>query len=137
MKIILILLTICSFNVLGQGMYSNSEVYVVCDIPLNEYELYSENGYFRTESLGTEGFIHCARPSQLEYVMNKYFKADSYVLFISSRSLLGESLKYEGNDPNNLYPHLFRQFNKSDVIEQVIVNRSMNGEFILPRVLSL
>ena len=93
-----------------------------------------DNGYFRTQSLETEGFTHCAKPSQLEYVMNKYFKADSYVLFISASYLLGSEVKYEGRDESNLYPHLYRRFNKADALEVINIHRGSDGKFILPSV---
>lgn len=132
MKMILSLLCLMSVNVFAAGIYSDSSVYVVCDIPESEYKDYLRNGYFEMDSLHTEGFIHCAKPNQLDYVMNKYFKSDSYILFVSSKSLLGKELKYEGKDQSNLYPHLYRRFFKKDSIVEIKVTKNSEGRFIVP-----
>lgn len=92
------------------------------------------NGYFETQSLSDEGFIHCARPGQLYYVMNKYFKADSYKIFVSHKDKLGDKLVYEGKDPSDLYPHLYRRFNKADNIYDFRIDRNEDGTFHLPRI---
>lgn len=132
MKILFVILSIYSASIFAQGRYSNSDKYVICDIPIKDYNQYKELGYFETESLYKEGFIHCAKPNQLEYVMNKYFKDDSYVLFVAHKNTLGFFLKYEGKDPSNLYPHLYRRFTKKDSIDEVIVSRGNDGVFKLP-----
>jgi uncharacterized protein (DUF952 family) len=131
-KYILISFSLLSLNIFASGKYSNSNIYIVCDFPKAGYFEYIVNGYFENPSLLEEGFIHCAKPSQLEYVMNKYFKADTYILLVSTRNLLGSRLVYEGINPANLYPHLYRRFFKEDSIAEILVTRSLDGNFILP-----
>lgn len=113
----------------------NHDDYVLCDIPSNEFKAFVKNGYFETESLATEGFIHCAKPSQMPYVMNKYFTEDSYFIFVSHKLMLEDDLKYEGKDPDNLFPHLYRRFNREDAILFFEVKRNDNGKFELPSTL--
>jgi uncharacterized protein (DUF952 family) len=132
MKKMILIIFIVSLNVMAQGKYSDSEIYVICDVPMENFGNYYLDGYFETESLKTEGFIHCARPSQLQYVMNKYFKSDDYMLFITTKEKLGNMLIYEGDDSSNTYPHLYRRFESSDVINLIAVTRDVYGRFILP-----
>lgn len=113
------------------GIYSDDN-YVVCDVLESAYQDFVKNGFFETESLSKEGFIHCAKPHQLNYVMGKYFTADRYVLFVSHKDLLGESLVYEGRDPNNLYPHLRRAFYMKDLIKSFHIIRNDQGVFEVP-----
>lgn len=118
------------------GIYSYDDI-VICDIPTNQLNFFYKKGFFTTESLYKEGFIHCAKPRQLPYVINKYFTENSYALFISHRSILGDALVYEGKDPNNLYPHLRRPFFAKDVMKIFILNRNSLGLFEIPKELSL
>lgn len=120
-----------------QGEIYNHDNIVVCDIPTTQLSFFYKRGFFTTESLYKEGFIHCAKPRQLPYVINKYFTANSYALFISHRSILGEALVYEGKDPNNLYPHLRRPFFARDVIKIIVLNRNSFGLFEIPKELRL
>ncbi len=116
---------------MNKGLYSGDD-YVVCDVPKKEYQAFLDQGFFVTDSLQTEGFIHCAKPSQLSYVMNKYFVQDEYVMFVSRKDILGSELVYEGKDPNNLYPHLRRAFKHSDLIATFFVKRNAQGQFEIP-----
>lgn len=118
------------------GLYSDDN-YVICDLPARSITPFIEEGFFSTESLTTEGFIHCARPRQLEYVMRKYFSEDSYVLFVSHKDNLGVDLIYEGKDPNNLYPHLYRSFYKEDLIAHFTIQRNEAGQFEIPQQLKI
>lgn len=119
------------FLVMNKGVYAG-DAYVICDIPQKEYEKFLDQGFFVTESLQAEGFIHCAKPSQLPYVMNKYFIEDEYVVFVSHKDLLGPELIYEGKEANNLYPHLYRAFKKADLIATFFVKRNNDGQFDIP-----
>lgn len=128
------MLSLCTvLNAMSEGKYS-SEDFVICDVPEKEYAEFLEKGFFKTTSLEEEGFIHCAKPSQLEYVMNKFFEGDSYRLFISTTKKLGDKLKYEGKDENNQFPHLYRPFYRKDIIESMNIKRNEDGNFSLPVV---
>lgn len=118
-------------SLMNKGLYSSDDV-VVCDIPKKDYQAFLDNGFFVTESLQTEGFIHCAKPSQLSYVVNKYFVEDEYVVFVSRKDILGSELVYEGKDPDNLYPHLRRAFKQSDLVATFFMKKNVNGQFKIP-----
>lgn len=110
--------------------------YVICDIPTQQLPEFHRQGFFVTESLSKEGFIHCAKPSQLQHVMEKYFTQDSYALFVTDRFRLAPDVVYEGKDPNNLYPHLRRAFTQKDLIKIIIVSRNAEGKFEVPEELT-
>lgn len=134
MKSIVFIFLLLSSKLRACEDFSNSNLYVVCDIPLSQYQEYRKNGYFESISLQEEGFIHCAKPSQLEDVMNKYFEEDHYVLFVSTNTRLADSLKYESKDNINFYPHLYRRFYKEDALAEILVSRGKEGRFTLPKM---
>ena len=117
-------------ELMNKGLYSSDE-FVVTEIPMAQYQDFLKNGFFTTESLQSEGFIHCAMPSQMPYVVNKYFTEDEYVVFVSRQDILGSDLVYEGKDPKNLYPHLRRSFNVSDIVATLFMKRNSSGQFEL------
>ena len=68
-----------------------------------------EDGFYRAESLTTEGFIHCSKPDQVIKVANYLFRGqhDLVLLGINERSLSSE-VKYENCDGGEtLFPHIY------------------------------
>ena len=100
---------------------------VICSLEKKELISFVKSGTYRPSSLDQEGFVHCCSPSQLEYVANKYFNKDEYVLLISNDNILGRDLVYENN-----FPHLYREFKTSDLLDLVFLKRNINGKFNLP-----
>jgi uncharacterized protein (DUF952 family) len=69
--------------------------------------------YFR------EGFIHCCTPSQLQGVLERYFKGmkDLVILCLDENKLKPE-LKYEASTNDEKFPHLYGGINR-DAISNV------------------
>lgn len=103
------------------------EKIVICSFEKEELVPFVKNGFYRPQSLETEGFVHCCKPSQLEYVSNKFFKKDEYILLISNQHVLGEDLVYE-----NDFPHLYRELKAEDITDILFLKRDHSGRFILP-----
>lgn len=114
-----------------RGKYKSDD-YIVCDFEERFWTTFLETGIYSPDSLHSEGFIHCAYPHQVCYVMDKYFKADSYRILVFKKSELSEHLKFEGVNATNLYPHLYRPVLKSDVLDSWNIQRNEQGSFDLP-----
>ncbi|MDF1696918.1 MAG: DUF952 domain-containing protein [Saprospiraceae bacterium] len=70
------------------------------------------------ESLFTEGFIHCSSESQVEGVLDRYFKgqSDLIVLIIDTTKII-PPLKYEKAPIGQYFPHIYGPINKNAIIE--------------------
>lgn len=120
------------------NLYANtnnlSEEPVICSFPKKELLKFMKNGFYRPSSLKDGDFIHCCKPSQLTYVANKFFIEDEQVLLISSRSVLGDKLIYEGE---RQFPHLYRELKVEDLLDIIFLKRNiLTGEFDLSEVIN-
>jgi uncharacterized protein (DUF952 family) len=75
-------------------------------------------GFYETDSLQTEGFIHCSKAQQVEGVLQRYFagKTDLVKLTIDISKLNGK-LQYDlSPSVNEMYPHIYGTINLDAVI---------------------
>ena len=85
----------------------------------NEWELALKKGFFDEPSLYTEGFIHNSTESQVNGVLERYYKdqTDLLLLHIDESKLVAE-LKYElAPSVNELFPHVFGNINLDAVVQ--------------------
>ena len=85
----------------------------------NEWELALKKGFFDEPSLYTEGFIHNSTESQVNGVLERYYKdqTDLLLLHIDESKLVAE-LKYElAPSVNELFPHVFGNINLDAVVK--------------------
>lgn len=89
-------------------------------------------GTYRSDSLATEGFIHCSTRAQVIGSANRFFKdkQDLVILSIDS-SLVTAEIRYEGAESNNLFPHIYGELNIDAVIRSIDLESTPDG-FILP-----
>ena len=86
---------------------------------------------YQSESLATEGFIHCSYPGQLEGVLKRYYSDVEKVLIlkIDTEKLLSKLVK-EASTNNEMYPHIYGRINHSAVVDvEERVLRSSGFEF--------
>ena len=84
----------------------------------NEWELALKKGFFDEPSLYTEGFIHNSTESQVNGVLERYYKdqTDLLLLHIDESKLIAE-LKFElAPSVNELFPHVFGNINLDAVV---------------------
>jgi len=111
------------------GLYS-SEDYIICDI-----EEAAWPGLEVLYPVAPDSFIHCARPSQMLYVMNKYFTSESYRILVTSKDKVASPVVYEGKSYSTLYPHIYGPLAISEVIYSFNIKRNGLGKFELPKIL--
>jgi uncharacterized protein (DUF952 family) len=90
-------------------------------------------GEYRSDSLDTEGFIHCSTFAQVVGSANRFFhgQTDLVILVIASDRVAPE-IRYEGVDPTNLFPHIYGSLN-IDAVDRVIPFSSQSdGSFVMP-----
>ncbi|EMJ94314.1 DUF952 domain-containing protein [Leptospira alstonii] len=93
-----------------------------------DYEEALKQGFYITDSLSSEGFIHSSKKNQVEDTANRiFFGRKDLVLLIVNVSRLKSPLKYEASasvrfskeDGRNIFPHIYGPLNV-DAIEEVL-----------------
>ena len=94
-------------------------------------------GTYRSETLDSEGFIHCSTVAQVIGSANRFFKQqqDLVILVIDVDRVTSE-IRYEGADPTNLFPHIHGELNIDAVIQSIDLEADSDGSFILPKELN-
>ena len=98
-------------------------------------------GSFHADSLSTEGFIHCSKPSQIVDVANAFYHGQQgLVLLVIDPSKLETELKWEppaevapSHAPADaLFPHLYGPLNLDAVVKVITFEPGADGKFIYP-----
>ena len=87
---------------------------------------------YQAESLETEGFIHCSTASQVDRVLNTFYRDQKdLVLLIVDPTILVSELKWEpGLDkPDELFPHIFGSINLDAIINVIDIDQDPQGNF--------
>jgi uncharacterized protein (DUF952 family) len=93
-------------------------------------------GTYRSDSLATEGFIHCSTLTQVVGSANRFFKGlTNLVILVIDIDRVTPEIRYEGADPHNLFPHIYGELNIDAVIRVIDLESDPNGLFILPKEL--
>lgn len=105
-----------------------------------------KKGVYRADSLSTEGFIHCSKPSQIVEVANSFYHGrQGLVLLVIDSSKLKPELKWEPPaEPAptharvaDLFPHLYGPLNLDAVVLVLPFEPGADGYFSLPLELTL
>ncbi len=99
----------------------------------HEWETAKNLGIYRSNTLDSEGFIHCSTVAQAIGSANRFFKdrTDLVILKIDVDRVTPE-IRYEGADSNNLFPHIYGELNIDAVIGSIDLESNPDGSFILP-----
>jgi len=107
----------------------------------NDWEKAVAAGVYTTDSLITEGFIHCSTLKQTADTANLFFKGQhGLILLCIDEDKLIPECKYENptatglHNPeiDNLFPHIYGPINLSAVMQVVEFPAGENGFFALP-----
>ncbi len=99
----------------------------------HEWEQAKNLGIYRSNTLDSEGFIHCSTLAQVIGSANRFFKdqTDLVILKIDADQVTPE-IRYEGADSNNLFPHIYGGLNIDAVTGSIDLESHPDGSFILP-----
>lgn len=92
------------------------------------------SGIYRTDSLDSQGFIHCSKPEQVVAVANAHFpgRSDILLLCIEPENVTAP-IQYENlQGCSNLFPHIYGPLNLDAVYKIVDFSSETDGTFRLP-----
>jgi uncharacterized protein (DUF952 family) len=85
-------------------------------LPAN-WEKYKDRPSYQTESLQTEGFIHCSYLNQLPAVLKRYYsRVDKVIVLTIETEKLKSKLVEEPSTGGEVYPHIYGRLNHSAVV---------------------
>src|SRR3990172_5084118 len=117
------------------------DTYILHLAPHDAWLAAVKKGAYRADSLSTEGFIHCSKPSQIVDVANTFYRGQrGLVLLVIDPSKLEAELKWEPPAepaptharPGDLFPHIYGPLNLDAVIKVVAFEPDGDGNFTLP-----
>lgn len=88
-----------------------------------------QQGWYRADSLATDGFIHFAQAHQVQGVLTTFFARQSgLVILVVDSARLTSELRFEGpapvsakalppGDSSELYPHLYGRLNLDAIVD--------------------
>ena len=81
------------------------------------WEKFKDEYKYEADSLAAEGFIHCSYRSQLDEVLQRYYKDAGKVLILHiNPHYLTSPLVAEPSTNREIYPHIYGKINKSAVV---------------------
>jgi uncharacterized protein (DUF952 family) len=92
---------------------------------------------YRSETLESEGFIHCSTSQQVLKVANAFFRGQQglVLLGIDSEKVQAE-IRYEEVDGKEYFPHIYGALKTEAVIEVLDFEPGDMGQFKLPKPLA-
>jgi uncharacterized protein (DUF952 family) len=94
-------------------------------------------GSYRSDTLATEGFIHCSTLAQVVGSANRFFTGlQDVIILVIDRDRVTSEIRDEGVDTNNLFPHIYGELNIDAVVKAVDLEANIDGLFIMPKELS-
>ncbi|NDJ16527.1 DUF952 domain-containing protein [Myxacorys almedinensis] len=90
-------------------------------------------GFYRGDTLDSEGFIHCSRPDQVVWVANQLYRGQSslVLLCIEPKKVRAE-IKYEGLEGGEAFPHVYGALNVDAIAGVLPFEPEADGHFTLP-----
>lgn len=90
-------------------------------------------GYYRGDTLDTEGFIHCSTKEQVSSVANRFFHGQQglVLLFIDSTRVQA-TIQYDTIETGERFPHIYGPLNTDAVVRTRPIAPGPDGHFELP-----
>ncbi len=122
----------------GIKKQAESEPYILHITRREQWVEAKREGYYKGDTLGSQGFIHFSKPYQVEEELaNFLFEGQKdLVLLIVDTSKVQAEIRYETMG-NEVFPHLYGPLNTDAVIEVLDLVPDNSGKFQLPRGVSL
>jgi len=116
---------------------AESEPYILHIARREQWREAKREGYFKGDTLSSQGFIHFSKPHQVEEVANFLFEGQKdLVLLLVDTSKVQAEIRYE-TVGNEVFPHLYGPLNADAVIEVLDLVPDDAGKFQLPRGVKL
>lgn len=97
------------------NMKNPNTIYHICS--KLDWDNQASNDFYIHPSLKLEGFIHCSTKTQIDGVLNRYFKGvENLVILTIDVNLLTSKLVFEKSTNNELFPHVYDVINRDSII---------------------
>lgn len=97
-----------------------------------QWEQAKQDRVYRSDTLDTEGFIHCSTPLQLTKVANNFFfNQHGLILLCIDSTQVQAEIRYESAD-GDYFPHIYGFLNVDAVIKVLNFEPKKDGKFELP-----
>lgn len=102
----------------------------------DEWERAKRAGLYRTQSLTSEGFIHCSRGDQVIRTANRLFRGQTGLALLEiDADLVEAEVRYEnceGGQEN--FPHIYGALNLDSVVRVSAFEPGADGSFAMPSI---
>lgn len=98
------------------------------------WERAEREGVYRTQTLASEGFIHCSRSEQVIRVANTLYRGQTglVLLEIDTRQV-GAEIRYENCEGGQeLFPHIYGAIDLGSVVRVLAFEPGEDGSFAMP-----
>jgi len=88
-------------------------------VKLIDWEAGTENGQFRASTLEKEGFIHCCKENQIQFVLGTWFSGQSelFLVTIETDKLESPVLFEKSEADQESFPHVYGPINLNAVVD--------------------
>ena len=99
-----------------------------------EWERARREGIYRTESLASEGFIHCSRSDQVIRTANRLFRGQTgLVLLEIDAGQVRAEIRYENCEGGQeAFPHIYGALDLDSVMRMSAFEPGEDGTFVMP-----
>ena len=104
----------------------------------NNWEKAVKKKIYSSETIGSEGFIHCSPAEKLIETADKFFekKNDLVILCIDEDKLTGNIVWEDLYRSGSEFPHIYGELNTDSVFKVYALERDADGKFFLPEELN-
>ena len=97
----------------------------------NDWKTAQSVGAYQTDSLESEGFIHCSKSDQLIGVADCHFRGqENLILLVIDAAVVDFEIRYENLDGgDNLFPHIYGPLNLDAIIRICDFQPQPDGSF--------
>jgi len=91
-------------------------------------------GEYRSDTLATEGFIHCSTSRQVASTANRHYRGEhGLVLLVIDAARVHAEIRYEEATGGERFPHIYGPLNADAVVEVLDFEPRADGTFAAPR----
>jgi uncharacterized protein (DUF952 family) len=106
----------------------SSLIYILCTP--DAYANAQASGFYRADSLDTEGFIHASPANQLTRVANKHYVSHPELLILGiDPDKVTPDVRWEKIANGDHYPHIYGELNLDAIVATEPVSRMPDGNY--------
>jgi uncharacterized protein (DUF952 family) len=100
------------------------------------WERAQREGIYQTQTLASEGFIHCSRSDQVIRVANTLFRGQAGLVLLEIDTLqVGAEIRYENCEGGQeAFPHVYGALDLGSVVRVVAFEPGEDGSFTMPSI---